>query len=246
MVQAAESVTAELAHAQRQVDRLHTGRTQLSIATFTSGGRFLLPGALARFTAAHPTPCSTSERANRKTACRWSAGALSISRSRSPTNLALAYHFDGPLPGQVSQNPAMRWIALMQDPLYAVLPVGHHLTDRTALDIAELAAEPWVLGCSKTDAYLRRYARQAGFDPEIRGTTTDYYFARSLVAAGMGISLIPSIALTPEEPGVRVVAIKQPAPTRHIGLATISRRHHPQLRTLIDALQEQAPAPDAM
>lgn len=54
MVRAAESVTAELAHAQRQVDRLHTGRTQLSIATFTSGGRFLLPGALARFTAAHP------------------------------------------------------------------------------------------------------------------------------------------------------------------------------------------------
>ncbi|KUL43839.1 hypothetical protein ADL22_13240 [Streptomyces sp. NRRL F-4489] len=39
--------------------------------------------------------------------------------------------------------------------------------------------------------HLRRYADRAGFEPEIRGTTTDYFFARSLVAAGLGIFLAP-------------------------------------------------------
>ncbi|MEV7395179.1 MULTISPECIES: LysR substrate-binding domain-containing protein [unclassified Streptomyces] len=105
-----------------------------------------------------------------------------------------------------------------------------------------MAAEPWVLGCRKTEAYLRRYAEHAGFDPQVRGTTTDYFFARSLVAAGMGISLIPSIALTPKITGLRAVPIEQPTPTRYIGVATISRRNHPQVTTLIQALKGQVAA----
>ncbi|WP_331716814.1 LysR family transcriptional regulator [Streptomyces sp. 3214.6] len=54
MVEAAESVNAGLEHARRQVERLDTGRTKLTVATFTSGGRLLLPAASARPTAAHP------------------------------------------------------------------------------------------------------------------------------------------------------------------------------------------------
>ncbi|EPH46732.1 LysR family transcriptional regulator [Streptomyces aurantiacus] len=235
MVQAAESVTAELAHAQQQVDQLSTGRSQLTIATFTSGGRLLLPGALARLTAAHPDTVLHVREGEPEV-------SLPLVR-QGAVDLALAYHFDGPLPGNVSQNSGMEWTPLLEDPLHVVLPEGHRLADRAALDIAELAAEPWVLGCHKTEAYLLRYAGRAGFDPQLRGTTTDYFFACSLVAAGMGISLIPSIALAPEVPGVRTVPVEEPGPTRHIGIATISRRRdHPQLATLINALQEQASA----
>lgn len=127
-------------------------------------------------------------------------------------------------------------------PLHVVLPETHPLAGRTALDITELATEPWVLGCHKTESYLRRYAEHAGFDPEVRGTTTDYFFARSLVAAGTGISLAPSIALTPPIPGLRTIPITPPTPSRHLGVATIHRRNHPQVGTLIQALQEQAAA----
>ncbi|MFI1868736.1 LysR family transcriptional regulator [Streptomyces jumonjinensis] len=237
MVGAAESVAAELEHAKRQVDRLGTGRTRLTVATFTSGGRLLLPGALARLTAAHPDTVLHVREAEPE-------DSLPLVR-QGAVDLALAYHFDGPLPGRPGGHSAVEWTALLDDPLRVVLPGGHRLADRAALDIAELAAEPWVLGCLKTEAYLRRYAERAGFDPEIRGTTTDYFFARSLVAAGMGISLIPSIALVPEAPGVRTVPIAGPGPARHIGVATISRRHgHPPLATLVDALQEQAAAVD--
>ncbi len=101
-----------------------------------------------------------------------------------------------------------------------------------------------MLGFLKTEEYLRRYAERAGFDPEVRGTTTDYFFARSLVAAGMGISLIPSIALTPEIPGLRTVSIEPPGPIRHIGVAAINRSDRPHITTLTQALIEQATHPE--
>ncbi|MFI5972777.1 LysR family transcriptional regulator [Streptomyces sp. NPDC051452] len=194
MVGAAESVAAELEHAQQQVAELSTGRTQLTVATFTSGGRLMLPAALTRLMAAHPRTVV-----------------------------------------HVREGEPEDTLPLVRQGAVDVALAGHD-----ALDLAELAAEPWVLGCLKTEAYLRRYAEHAGFDPEVRGTTTDYFFARSLVAAGMGISLIPSIALAPEIPGLCTVPIKSPGPIRHIGVATISGRDRPHVMTLIRSLREQA------
>ncbi|MFE0098805.1 LysR family transcriptional regulator [Streptomyces sp. NPDC059009] len=232
MVGAAESVAAELAHAKQRVDGLGTGRTSLTVATFTSGGRLLLPGALARLAATHPdTVVHVRESEPEESLPLVRQGAVDV---------ALAYHFDGPLPGGPGSTSALTWTALMDDPLHVVLPEAHPLSGRAALDITELAAEPWVLGCLKTEAFLRRHAERAGFTPDVRGTTTDYFFARSLVAAGMGISLIPTIALTPALPGLRTVPITPPTPTRHIGAATIRGRDHAHLTTLIEALGEQA------
>ncbi|GLW50250.1 LysR family transcriptional regulator [Streptomyces sp. NBRC 14336] len=234
MVGAAESVAAELEHAQQQVAALSTGRTRLTVATFTSGGRLLLPAALTQLMAAHPrTVLHVREGEPEDTLPLVRQGAV---------DLALAYHFDGPLP--VGPGPGLEWTPLLEDPLHVVLPQGHRLADHDALDLADLAAEPWVLGCLKTEAYLRRFAEHVGFDPEIRGTTTDYFFARSLVAAGMGISLIPSIALTPGIPGVSTVPIKSPGPIRYIGVATLRGRDRPHVTTLIHTLREQATGHD--
>jgi molybdate transport repressor ModE-like protein len=235
MVGAAESVAAELEHAQQQVAQLSTGRTQLTVATFTSGGRLLLPAALTRLMAVHPrTVLHIREGEPEDTLPLVRQGAV---------DLALAYHFDGPLPDWPGPSSSLEWTSLLEDPLHVVLPQGHRLANRHALDLAELATEPWVLGCLKTEAYLRRYAERAGFDPEVRGTTSDYFFARSLVAAGMGISLIPSIALVPEIPGLCTVPIRSPGPIRYIGVAAINRSDRPHVTTLIRALREQAMQP---
>ncbi|MFI6943793.1 LysR family transcriptional regulator [Streptomyces sp. NPDC050418] len=234
MVDAAESVAAELAHAREQVDRLETGRTQLTLATFNTGGRLLLPGALARLAAAHPGAVVHVREAEPE-------DSLPLVR-QGAVDLALAYHFDGPLPTRAGPRSRLTWQPLMDDPLHVVLPRRHPLSARPALDIAELAAEPWVLGCLKTADFLRRHAERAGFQPDIRSTTTDYFFARSLVAAGLGISLIPSIALTPRVPGVHTVPLRTPAPARHLGVATLRGRTHPQAETLVEALRDQAAA----
>ncbi|GAA1141103.1 DNA-binding transcriptional LysR family regulator [Kitasatospora gansuensis] len=232
MFGAAESVAAELEHARRQVSQLDTGRVQLTVATFTSGGRLLLPAAFSRLMATHPeTVLHVREGEPEDTLPLVRQGAV---------DLALAYHFDGPLPVGPGGGAGLEWTPLLADPLHVVLPQGHRLAGHEALDLAELAGEPWVLGCLKTEAYLRRYAERAGFDPDVRGTTTDYFFARSLVAAGVGISLIPSIALTPEIPGLCTAPITSPGPVRHIGVATLGRGDRPHVARLVHALREEA------
>ncbi|MEU9717021.1 LysR family transcriptional regulator [Streptomyces sp. NPDC047976] len=232
MVGAAETVAAELEHARQQVDRLGTGLTRLTVATFTSGGRLLLPAALARLAAEHPrTVIHIREGEPEDTLPLVRQGAV---------DLALAYRFDGPLPGGPGAGSGLEWTPLMEDPLYVVLPREHRFAGRDALDLSELAGEPWVLGCLRTEAYLRRYAGIAGFDPEVRGTTTDYFFARSLVAAGLGISLIPSIALGPEVPGLCAVPVAAPGPVRHIGAAVLGRGGRPRVAALVRALCEEA------
>ncbi|AZK97656.1 MULTISPECIES: LysR family transcriptional regulator [Streptomyces] len=233
MVAAAESVAAELAHARRQVDLLGSGRPRLTVATFTSGGRFLLPGALAALTAACPDAMLHVREAEPEDALR--------QVRQGAVQLALAYCFDGPLPGG---RAGVEWIPLLDDPLRIVLPAGHRLADRTALDLGELASEPWVLGCLRTEEYLRRYAARAGFAPQVRGTTTDYFFACSLVAAGLGVGLVPSIALAQEmPPGVCAVPVAEPEPVRRIGIAVIGRRRDdPLLAALTGALRDRAAA----
>ncbi|WP_415953952.1 LysR family transcriptional regulator [Streptomyces sp. KLOTTS4A1] len=232
MVDAAESVAAELAHAREQVDRLETGRPQLTIATFNTGGRVLLPAALARLAEKHPGTVVHVQGAEPET-------SLPLVR-QGAVDLALAYHFDGPLPHSTSPRSRLAWSPLLDDPLHVVLPHGHPLCGREKLDLTELAAEPWVLGCLKTADFLHRHAERAGFEPDVRSTTTDYFFATSLVAAGLGISLIPTMALTPRNPDIHTIPITPPAPTRHLGIATLRNRHHPQAETLAEALHEAA------
>ncbi|MCX4632132.1 LysR family transcriptional regulator [Streptomyces sp. NBC_01443] len=233
MVETATAISAELQHARERIDRLTAERPKLTIATFTSGGRLLLPAALSAFTTDHPeVELHLLEREPED--------SLPMVR-QGVADLALAYHFDGPLPARPGDRSGLDWLALTDDPLSVVLPTGHRLAGRTSLDLGELAAERWVLGCSKTEAFLRRYAERAGFEPLVRGSTTDYFFARSLVAAGVGVSLVPSVALTPEQPGTVVVSVQPPRPARHIGIATARRQTSgPYTAALIQALQRAA------
>lgn len=108
MVGAAESVAAELEQAKQQVELLSTGRVQLTVATFTSGGRHLLPGALPRLTAVHPsTVLHVREGEPEDTLPLVRQGAV---------DLALAYHFDGPLPVGPGPGSGLRWTPILEDP----------------------------------------------------------------------------------------------------------------------------------
>ncbi|MFD9304612.1 LysR substrate-binding domain-containing protein [Streptomyces sp. NPDC060048] len=229
LVEAAETISAELDHVRHEIDRITAERPRLTVATFVSGGRRLLPRALARFVAAHPEVELTVLEAEPEEAVPMvRAGAA---------DLALTYHFDGPLP--LRPQEALDWLPLLDDPLSLVLPPGHRLAGRESAALAELASDRWVLGCLKTEAYLRRYAERAGFDLRVAASTTDYFFAGSLVAAGVGVALIPQVSLPPAGTAdVTVVRVDPPRPARHIGVLTPRRRPHPYAPALTRALTE--------
>ncbi|MFB6810770.1 LysR family transcriptional regulator [Streptomyces sp. NPDC056387] len=224
LVEAAETISAELDQVRRAIDRLTAERPRLTVATFTSGGRRLLPSALARFVAAHPDVELTVREAEPEE-------AVPMVRD-GHADLALTYHFDGPLP----LRAGLDWTPLTDDPLWLVLPGEHRLAGRASLGLAELAEERWVLGCLKTEAFLHRYAGLAGFDLRVAASTTDYFFAQTLVAAGVGVSLVPDVSLAPEA-SLAVVRIEPPRPARHIGVVTPRlRRPHPYAEALTAAL----------
>jgi DNA-binding transcriptional LysR family regulator len=112
---------------------------------------------------------------------------------------------------------------LLEDPLWIVLPSTHRLAGRRSVAMAELADERWVHGCLKIHNAVGHYAALAGIEMRIACRGSDYTFAQALVRAGVGISLIPSIALAKDTDGLAFVSLTAPRPTRYIG-ATVARR----------------------
>ncbi|AUG76431.1 LysR family transcriptional regulator [Kitasatospora sp. MMS16-BH015] len=216
LVEAAEAIAAELADTQQRVTRLTAERTALTVATFASGGRRLLPGALAAFVAAHPEVELTILEAEPEE----SLPAVREGRA----DLALAYHLDGPPPARPGDRSGLDWTPLGEDPLRVVLPNGHPAAGRAEpLHLAELADQRWILGCHKSAGQLARHGALVGVELRISCTATDYAFAQALVGAGVGIALIPEIGLT-GDPELAVRPLAEPAPRRHLGLALARRR----------------------
>ncbi|GAA1621231.1 LysR family transcriptional regulator [Actinoplanes couchii] len=209
----AETIDAELRLAENEIARLATrGVERLTVATFTSGGQRILPHALLGFTRDHPAVELTVIESEPE-------DSLPLVRSGG-ADLALVYHFDGPPPVPAGLD----WLPLLDDPMWIVVPAGHRHAGRTALTIAELGGERWVHGCLSISEMLDHYAALAGIEVETACRGTDYQFAQSLVRAGVGIAMIPEVALTADASGLHAARLVPPAPCRYVGVATSARR----------------------
>jgi len=96
-------------------------------------------------------------------------------------------------------EPGLETRVLSEDPLVVALPAGHRLAERERVALTDLADESFILytrstGPSVHDAIVG-YCKAAGFVPRIVQEGADTQTIVSLVAAGLGVSLL--IALTP-------------------------------------------------
>ncbi|SCL32213.1 DNA-binding transcriptional regulator, LysR family [Micromonospora rhizosphaerae] len=137
----------------------------------------------------------------------------------------------------------VRFTHLCDDAYDAVLPRTHPLAGRPVLALAELAREPWV-GCEPPgpcrDAVLDACAA-AGFSPDVVVESEDYTTAQGFVAAGLGVSLVPRIALGSPDPQVVVREVGNPRPVRSIHVAVRDAAPlSPGVRGLVAALRRAA------
>ena len=96
--------------------------------------------------------------------------------------------------GELSQELELE--PLMEDPLYVALARTHPLADKPDLELADLHDETWIEGRGSTVARtLQGAAARAGFEPKIVIESTQWLGKQGLVAAGLGITLIPTIVL---------------------------------------------------
>jgi molybdate transport repressor ModE-like protein len=231
LASASDAITAELAIAEEEIARLGAAHTErLTVATFTSGGQRLLPAALLPFTAAHPSVELTVLESE-------PADSLPLVREGA-ADLALAYHFDGPPPVRPGDRSGLTWTPLLDDPMWMVLPAAHPLAGRESLALADLRDERWVHGCLSIVDLLDHYTAMAGFQVRTACRGTDYVFAQSLVRAGVGISMIPEVALIADRGGLATVPLRQPCPSRYVGIVTATRRPRPLAGALMNALKD--------
>lgn len=86
---------------------------------------------------------------------------------------------------------------LLEDPLVVLVPAGHPLASRDGQPVepSELAGEPWIAGCPQCRGHLVEMCAEAGFEPRIDFATDDYPAVVGLVSAGLGVAVLPGLAL---------------------------------------------------
>ncbi|HEX3791212.1 MAG TPA: LysR family transcriptional regulator [Pseudonocardiaceae bacterium] len=177
-----EIVLGELRAAEQTVRAL-LGRSpaQLSIGEFATAGQTLVPAALASFRREHPTV------------------RLSLLDLEPPAGYGLVASGDLDLlithryPGVVLPETVLCRQSLLSDPLRLVLPPDHPAGRASRVRLADLVDEDWVCGetGSPDCVALRTVAGRPGFPRRVAYETKDYLVSLSLVAAGLGVALVP-------------------------------------------------------
>ncbi|WP_189737873.1 LysR family transcriptional regulator [Streptomyces tendae] len=213
LVRHAAGIIAGLTAAEEEVAAiagLRAGRVRL--VSFPSGSSTLVPTALAALRAAHPGTRVSLEEAE-------PPNSVELLRE-GDCDVALAFRYEGAAGAEEWDDLVVR--PLLTDRLVALVPDGHRLA-RTegSVAIGELARESWIAGCPRCRGQLVEVCEGAGFSPRIDFATDDYPAVVGLVGAGLGVAVLPQLAVESVRPrGVRTVAL-EPAVRREIVALTL-------------------------
>jgi DNA-binding transcriptional LysR family regulator len=232
----AEGVLARLHAAQDElaaIAGLHGGR--LRAASFPTAGATIMPLAIATFRARHPdVQLTLAEGEPEQIAPRLVGGEL---------DLALLFEFDGEQPTATGEGERIERVELLSDPMYLALPGGHRLARRRRLRLEDLHKEAWIQTstASACAQHVVRSCLAAGFQPNVSFESDDYQTVQGLVAAGVGVALIPELALSSVRQDIAIRALS-PQPPRRLVIAAspASPRRTPATSAMLQILTEIA------
>ncbi|MFD5347322.1 LysR substrate-binding domain-containing protein, partial [Streptomyces anulatus] len=179
------------------------------LVSVPSGSSTLVPGALAALRAEHPgTRVSLVEAEPPRSVDLLREGDCDIA-------LAFRYGSTGGEWDDLVVRP------LLTDRLIGLVPEGHRLAEAPSVSIGELAGESWIAGCPRCRRQLVEVCEESGFTPRIDFATDDYPAVMGLVGAGLGVAVLPELAVESVRPkGARAVPV-EPAIEREIVALTL-------------------------
>ncbi|MEV7089736.1 LysR family transcriptional regulator [Streptomyces sp. NPDC093085] len=265
LARTADAVHGELHRAHRTLAHLRDqGPSSLTVATFPSAGTFLLAPALAALAtprAHHATDGDLHNGLPGDTDLLGSSppGGTTVIESEPAqalaalgdgrADMALVYHFNTKRPPASWQDAVLRatYHPLVHDELRLLVPAGHRLASRRAARLEDVAGEPWIHGWDLPGDAIDALTSANGLTPQVVCRAGDFRFMQALVAAGVGIAFIPSLAVEDRD-DTRALPVT-PTATRYIGAYTApgtpgtpSTSPTPPVRALLEALQERAAA----
>jgi DNA-binding transcriptional LysR family regulator len=251
LAERAEEILGRLDAAENELAAhvgLRAGRIRL--AAFPSALSTLVPMAAARLEAENPGLDLTLAEAEPPEALRMlRAGYVDVA-------LVFRHYQDGATaspPGDADEGTRSR--LLLDDPIHLVTraaTVAAHAHAPWAAgnepplppwpDLADYAEYRWIGGCERCRSYLVWQCELAGFSPKIAFTTDDFVAVQALVAAGLGITTLPGLALrAARHPGIQAA----PLPGSHRQVLAVTYGEAPEppaVARLLDVLSVTAGA----
>ena len=198
---------------------LATGRVRL--AGFSSAVGSLVPGAVAALARTHPSLQVTMTDTH-------PPEALDLLRA-GKVDVAIIFRYDETEP----EPDGVRLHHLLDDPVYL-------LSTRRVRGLAALRDATWIAGCERCRSHLLSLCADEGFEPRIGFTSDDMVVMQALVAAGLGVTTIPGLALRAHR-NADVVAKELRGSPRHVYAATYGDPPDPPATSvLVAALAEAA------
>jgi molybdate transport repressor ModE-like protein len=229
LVDHGEAAIARLEEAEQEVAAiagLEGG--ELRIASFPTASAVLLTEALAEFSASHPkVRLSVTEAEPEESLPMLHAAEI---------DLALTFDYTT-LPAKDDRDLDRE--LLLTESMYVALPRDHPLAGADRVRLADLADEAWVCGTrpSSCSQAVVETCRAAGFEPRIAFESDEYPVLQGYVAAGLGYTLLPDLALPTLRSDLVVRPTRPAAPKRRVWAATrVEGARSPATEAMVETL----------
>ena len=204
-------------HAEALLDRAKAARIAVQDIAGLRGGRLtigaipsvsacLLPAAIAAFRKRHPSVELALFEGTSETVAQW------VESSRVEFGIVQ-------LPasgGTFDEHP------LLTEPFVALVAKGHPAAGQRSVSMAKLADESFVLYKGRARDTALTACRAAGFEPRIACESSELETIRSLVAAGLGIAILPLLATRQPASGCVAIRLRGDPVERQVALLTRS------------------------
>jgi DNA-binding transcriptional LysR family regulator len=158
---------------------------------------------------------------------RVAAGDLDLAISQDWANLPVA----------VPERLASSEIGL--DNADIAMPADHPLAARDSVELLDLAQEPWIASTVGTICHdwLTSTFRRAGHEPVIAHQAAEFPTQLALVAAGLGVAVVPRLAADSVPDGVSLVPVRPALFRRVFAVWRAEAGRRPAIRAVVDALK---------
>lgn len=208
----ADATIARLEEAERDLAALaglEGGEVQ--VASFPSASATLVTSAVSDFVGRYPkVRVSVVDAEPEDSVPRLRAGEF---------DLALTFDYEA---APAAPERDVELTLLLTESMYVALPADHPLANRPRVRLDELRDDPWLSGsCASSCAEIVKAAcRESGFEPRIAFESDDYHVLQGFVARGLGVTLLPDLALPTLRSDIVVLPAHPVPPTRRVWAAT--------------------------
>jgi molybdate transport repressor ModE-like protein len=225
-----QSLLREMAGLEQELRRLADPPTRVTLGVFSTAGAHLVPVVVRKHREQFPDTQLILHASQPED--------LESELAEGLIDVGLTWEYDflsRPMGALYRQH-------LLNDPLCLLLPGGHMLADCPGpIRLADVSHEPWIVRGHRPpyrDAF-EVMCRIAGFEPDVAFRTEDYQSVQGLVAAGVGLAVVPRLSMTAQRPDIVVRLIDKPRFTRRIEAVVLPQADRNRLaQELLLLLQE--------